>query len=129
MESILKDILEKLKKLDNIEENMSDNFERIDQRFDGIDQRLGGMNTRLNAMDQRLDGMNTRLDAMDQRLDAMDQRFDKLDETIKHLGSEMRSNFKHLELRLDRHDHMFEIFSTELKRERSRYRAFKRKGS
>ncbi|MGG3467885.1 hypothetical protein ABES02_10450 [Neobacillus pocheonensis] len=71
-------------------EQMNQQFEKIERRFDAIDQRL---------------------DRIDQRLDVLESSMKSLTETVHNNASEMRSHFRYMEIKMERHDKMFEIIT------------------
>ena len=56
-----------------------DRLDKLDGRFDRIDGRLAGIECRLEVIDGRLEGVDRRFDAVDVRFDAVDVRFDGVD--------------------------------------------------
>lgn len=93
--------------------------ERIDKRFAESEDRLQASGNRLDNQ-IRLQGtkFNSRLNffeaAIDSRLHTVEKGQTRLETKLDNLGSELRSNFKHLDKELKHHKEIFEVVSHKL---------------
>ena len=138
----MSDKLDKIEKLIMLLIDKVDNMEeRFEKRFDGLEARLDGVEARLDGVEVRLDGVETRLDGVETRFDGLETRFDELEERITYENKmtrqaimelsetmdnnyiELKSEIKHLSIKQEQHEKMFQLLSrkTFIQEEKSEY--------
>ena len=99
------------KRLDRLEKGQQQMEERLDRLEKGQQQ----MEKRLHSVEKRLMSVENTQQQMEQRLTELEKGQERIELKVDQLGTEMRSQFKHLDQRLDRHEKVFEVVSAEMK--------------
>ncbi|MDX5474685.1 MAG: hypothetical protein LPK00_04025 [Bacillaceae bacterium] len=87
----------------------------MEEMLKAILTEVQGVNKRLGSLENKFDGLENRFDGLENRFDLFET---KIEEKIDNLGSEMRSNFRYLENKIDEHTRNFEIIAEDLKNSR-----------
>jgi chromosome segregation ATPase len=75
-------------RIDRLETNTTERFDRLDQRMDRLDERM--------------DRLDQRMDRLEQRTDGVEQRMDRLENVVREGFTELRSMIKLSYAEIDR---------------------------
>jgi chromosome segregation ATPase len=80
-----------------------------------LEETLKQILNELKNLKEGQDRIEVRVDKLDGKVDKIEEKVDKLELKVDTLSSELRSNFKFINDKLDEHRKVFEVVSDEIK--------------
>ena len=96
MEELLRQILERLDRMEQQNETRFDSLEKrfdsLEVRFDKLENRVGNLESRFDTLEGRFDALEGRFDNLEGRFDTLEGRFDTLEGRFDNLEGQVREN-------------------------------------